>query len=293
MIMKKNLFCCIIVLSLLITGCSFSSKTDSSSNTKQTKTLPAKKDKTLTIAGSGSNLPITQKLIDGYAKKTGIKLKMAKSIGTEGAVKALQANQLDIGLISRPLIESEKQAGLIQKRYARIAIVLGVNSQVPDETITSEDLVKIYNGTKNTWKNGELIIVLSREEGDSSTKVLEDKIPYFKEAFNESIKIKRWAIHYSDIEEANAIANTNYSLGITNLSTALSLNIKPLNINGIPPTLDNIKNEKYPFYKDLYFAYNEPFSDQGKKFLDFVFSPEGQNIMSKNNCIPMIGDDTN
>lgn len=293
MIMRKGLFFCIIVLLLSISGCSFSSKSDPSSNTKQVKSLPSKNAVTLTIAGSGSNLPITQKLIDEYAKKTGIKLKMANSIGTEGAITALKANQLDIGLISRPLSQGEKKVGLIQKKYARIAIVLGVNFEVPDETITSEDLVKIYKGTKNKWKNGEMIIVLSREDGDSSTKILEDKIPNFKQAFNESMKVKRWAIHYSDIEEATAIANTNDSFGITNLTTALKLNIKPLKINGIPPTLDNIKNGKYPFYKDLYFSYKEPLSDQGKKFLEFVFSPEGQNIMSKNNCIPMIGDDSN
>ena len=164
---------------------------------------------------------------------------------------------------------------------------------MPDENITGADLVKIYRGTKNTWKNGKMIIVLSREEGDSSNKVLENKISYYKEAFNESLKLKRWDIYYSDIDEANAIANTNKSIGITDSITALKLSIKPLKINGISPTLDNIQNKTYPFYKDLYFAYKEHLSSQGKKFFDFIFSLEGKNVMSQNECIPMIGDDSN
>ncbi len=268
-------------------------KTDDIGDTAATDAVEQVQDKnTMIIAGSGSNIPITQALLDAYGKMTGIYIQIPPSIGTAGAVKALQAKELDIGLISRPLMDSEKEAGIRQKDYAQIGIVFGVHPSVPDDNIQSEDLINIYKGSKNTWFNGENIIVLIREEGDSSNKVLEEKIPGFKEVLEESLKSMRWQIMYTDGEASDAIKNTNNSLGITDTTAIVEYKekIKPLKFNGVEPTVENIRNQSYPLVKGLYFAYDEPLSSQAAQFLEFVYSEAGQNVILNNGGLPIKGD---
>jgi len=54
--------------------------------------------------------------------------------------------------------------------------------------------------------------------------------------------------------------------------------------------MDNIQNLSYPFNKNLYFAYKEPLSVQAEKFLDYVYSDEGQAIISNNGGLPLKGE---
>lgn len=76
-----------------------------------------------------------------------------------------------MGLISRPLKASELESGLKQMKYASIGIVFGVNPTVPDDNLQSKEIVDIYKGTKTTWSDGQMIIVLARETGDSSNSI--------------------------------------------------------------------------------------------------------------------------
>jgi len=243
------------------------------------------------VAGSGSNLPITGKLAESYMQRGGIRIELPKSIGSSGAIKAVREGKIDLGLISRPLKDSEKAEGIKQLSYARIGIVLGVNRSVPDDNLTYQDLVEIFKGTKTSWQNGKMIVVLAREKGNSSNAVLAKEIPGFREALKESYVQNRWQIYYTDAEEAHAIHDTPYSVGLTDTGSlsSLNLNIKPLQINGVPPSLENVQNGKYKLAKDLYFIYKEPLAEWAKTFLEFVYSEEGQAIIAMNGGIPLKG----
>ncbi len=288
----KYLLSCIILscIVLSLTGCSFSSKT--SSVTSDNKAQNGQREiQPLRIAGSGSNIPLMQILLDEYGKKSGVHINIPVSIGTAGAVKALQENQLDIGLISRELKDSEKQTGLKQISYAKIAIVFGVHRQVPDNNINSDDLVAIYEGKKNTWSNGKNIIVQVREKGDSSNAVLEKDVPGFKKVLDEALNSRRWEIYYTDQEASDAIKTTPNAIGLTD-SVAIKIEnqIKPLKLNGVEPILDNIRNDSYPYNKVLFFAYKEPLSEQAKNFLEYVYSAEGQKIIANYDSLPLKGE---
>lgn len=78
--------------------------------------------------------------------------------------------------------------GLTVVPYARTALVIGAHPTVLDDGITSKKLVEVYQGTKSRWQDGQKIVVLTRELGDSIITVLEQKIPEFKQAYAESQK---------------------------------------------------------------------------------------------------------
>jgi len=242
---------------------------------------------TFTIAGSGSNISLTQMLLNAYGEKTGVHIRIPPSIGTTGAVKAIKANALTLGLASRPLKESEKEPNLKELPYARLGIIVGVHSDVPDQDIAFQDLVSIFAGTKKTWSNGKMIIVLAREPGDSSNIVFERIVPGFKEVLSDALNKKRWDIFYTDQDEFEAIRNTKNAIGFVDTASIRDLApaVKATRVNGVEPSLENVENGSYPFWKDLSFFYYEPLAPEAGAFIDFVFSQEGIAILRKGGAI--------
>ena len=229
------------------------------------------------IAGSGSNLPITGKLIEQYQSLSAEQIDLPNSIGTRGAIKAINEGAIELGLSSRLLNEEERAEDLQEIAYARVGIIIGVNTSVPDDNITGGELVEIFAGKKTTWTNGKMIVVLSREAGDSTNAVLEREVSGFAETLAQSIKENKWRVQYTDLEETEAITKTLYSIGFTDTGAlaAQNLNIKPLKVNGIAPTIENVRQGAYRLYKDFYFVYKQPLSVRSQRFLEFVFSEKG------------------
>jgi phosphate transport system substrate-binding protein len=134
-----------------------------------------------------------------------------------------------------------------------------------------------------------MLIVMVREEEDSSMKLIENKFSGLDKVFEESFKENRWQEYYTDAEMALGIIDTPASFGLTDSGaiTAEKLNIKPLTLNGIAPTVENIKNGKYPLVKDLYFIYKDNLTEGAKKFLDFVKSEKGTKLIINNGGLPI------
>ncbi|MHB1420444.1 MAG: substrate-binding domain-containing protein [Bacillota bacterium] len=276
------LICMVISLVLLLADCS---------QEKDITVQPHINKKMYMMAGSGSNLPITGQLVREYNLRLGKGIKIPNSVGSSGAVKAVLEGAIELGLTSTPLKEDEKANGLKELPYARIGIIIGVNQKVPDNNISPKDLVDIFKGTKSMWQNGAMIVVQSREEGDSSNRVLTKEIPGFGEALNDAYKNNRWQINYSDIDEVQAIVNTPYALGMsdTGALSIFALGLKPLNIDGVAPNLENVANGRYKYYKDLNFIYKEPLQAEAQMFIDYVFSDAGEIIIQANGGIPLKG----
>lgn len=238
----------------------------------------------LSLAGSGSNLPLTQKLLDAWTGSSRPRIVLPPSIGTSGAVKAVREGKLVLGLASRPLTDEERASGLKVFRYARIGIVLGVHVDVPDQNITGAELTAIYAGTKTTWSNGKRIYVQAREAGDSSSAVLEQRIPGFRAARQESLAQKRWELSYSDGEAFKALQSVSGALGWadTTVLTEARSSWHPLKFEGIEPSWEHLQDGTYPLVKDLWFLYREPLPTEARRFLDFCTSKVGKALLAQN-----------
>src|SRR5690606_13013657 len=74
----------------------------------------------LLIAGSGSNLALVRAIARRHVELgRGAAPIVEESIGTGGAIAALRAGAIDVGLASRPLKESER-VGLVEVAHARV-----------------------------------------------------------------------------------------------------------------------------------------------------------------------------
>ncbi len=235
------------------------------------------------VAGSGTNLPITAKLATAYNEKNAPAVEVPKSIGSDGAVKAVQAGTLELGLASRPLTAAEKAAGLKELPYARVAIVFAANSGVPDDGVTTAEILAIHRGDKTAWRDGSPILVLIRGMHDSANQVLFGLIPGFDKLIEQSIAQKRWQVMYHDIDMADALRAKKGAFGHTD-STQVKVNggIKVLAVDGKTPTADAVRSGAYPYVKQLTFIYKGELTPRAKAFVAFTASPEGRAIITDN-----------
>lgn len=247
----------------------------------------------LIFAGSGVNLEITRLLAKEFSKShpNKFKIHVPASIGSKAGIRAAADGAITVGMISRPLKEQEKKLGLTVVPYAQTATVITAHPSVVDNNIRSTELIEIYKGTKTKWQDGQEIIVLTREEGDSSIAVLEKNIPGFKQVFAESDRAKRWTTLYKDQEMTSVLAKTPYAIGLSDVGTLTAeklSSIKVLKFNSVSPTLENLANGKYPLIKSLAFVYHkQKLPPNAKAFLNFIQSQEGEKILRANGYLPV------
>ncbi len=239
------------------------------------------------VAGSGTNLPITEKLAAAYNKKNNSSIEVPKSIGSDGAIKAVQTGTLDLGLISRELTAAEKSGGLKEIPYARVGIVFATHPSTPDNDVSLEDILKIHQGLKTTWSDGSKIVVLIRGMHDSSNQILFQLIPGLEKTIAESLHEKRWQVMYHDVDMSTALRNKPGVFGHTD-TTDITINsgIKALTVKGVAATPENIQAGSYPYSKQLSFVYKDSLSERAKAFVAFATSDEGRGIIVANGGTP-------
>ena len=237
----------------------------------------------LVLAGSGPNLAITRLLAEAFTKRrTDVRIEIPASLGSTGGIRAAADGAITVGLVSRPLRESEKGLGLTVLAYARSPIILAVHPTVAEDAITADDLVRIYQGTKTRWEDGSEIVLLTREPDDSGIEVLESKIPAFKAAHVTCRQAKRCTVLFTEQEMIHSLAERPRSLGLTDLGAirAEGVLVKPLAFNGVRPTPEEVQRGRYPLVRTLAFVFRkEQLPAEAAAFLAFVRSTEGEKIL--------------
>ena len=61
--------------------------------------------------------------------------------------------------------------------------------------------------------------------------------------------------------------------------------IVPVALDGVAPSRKNILGGKYRLVEDYAFVYKDGIGDTAKRFIDFVFSPEGGKVMEENGLV--------
>ena len=273
----------IVVITLATFGCAAKQDRAPAKQEKTDAAVAAKFANRFIVAGSGTNLPVTEQLAAAYRKQTGSKIEVPKSIGSDGAIKAVRDGTISLGLVSRPLTESEQASGLKTIRYARVGIVFAVHPSVREDNVTFEDILQMHRAQKTAWADDSRIKVLIRNVHDSSNQILFSMIPGFQQVIEESLAEKRWPIMYHDVEMSDALRTKAGSFGHTDTTSIVVFGgIKALSLNGIAPTPENLRSGRYPWVKELSFLYKGELSDPAKKFVEYVLSSEGRTIIEAN-----------
>ena len=232
---------------------------------------------TIAVNGSTSMVQINQAIKKGFEREFVGSAIPTNGQGTDIGIELLQQGDIDIAAISRPLTEQEKATGLAAVPIARdnIAVVVGINNPFR-RGLTSNQVASIFQGKITNWSEvggkANTIKVINRPPISGTRQVFQDVALNgltFGDGANFTTLERDATTPILRALGTNGISYATYAQ-VANQQT-----VRTVPIEGITPEAQN-----YPYYRILYYAYQEPATPEVKAFLGYVLSPQGQNAIT-------------
>jgi phosphate transport system substrate-binding protein len=237
------------------------------------------KKQTITIAGSTSVMPFTEKLAEHFMVDHPRFVVDVQGGGSTAGVQACMNKTVNIGMSSRQLKEEEMTLKEIVICYDGISVV--VHPSNPIAGLTLKQVAEIYAGKITKWSElgwvDRKIDIITREEGSGTRGSFEDLV--MKDlSIDDGIMVQD-----SNGSVKEIVATDPYALGYISLGL-VDKRVKALSIDGIIPTVGNIKAKKYMIVRPfLYLTNGEP-GPNVKPFIDYVLK-DGQRVLVKEGLI--------
>lgn len=208
-----------------------------------------------------------------------------EAIGSSGGIKNANEGITPIGASSRNLKDEEKAWGMTEVviAYDGIAVVTHPSNPVAD--LTFEQIQAIYKGEITNWSEvggaDQNIVVVSREDGSGT-----------RGAFEELLDFEGALTSDAMIAEGNGnvqttVAGNEQAIGYVSI-TSMDETVKPVLVNGVEATVDNVLAETYKISRPFLMVYHEEnMTPATQAYIDFILSEEGQAIVEESHGIPV------
>lgn len=237
----------------------------------------------LRIDGSTTVLPIAQRAAEEFMKKYPEHKVFVTGSGSGTGIKALLDRTTHIATSSREAKPKEIEAGkakgvvLTPHKIALDGIIPIVHPSMKINDITLQQLRDIYNGKIKNWSEiggpNRPIAVVSRDTTSGTYEVWEEKVLKGDPVRADALLVA------SNGQMVQTIAKNPYAIGYIGIGYKDS-SIKVLNVEGKTPTEESVRNGSWPIARGLYMYTNGKPSGVVEKFISFVLSKEGQEIVN-------------
>lgn len=245
---------------------------------------------TVKIAGTGAALGTMRLLGEEFVQDhPSIRIDVLPYVGSSGAIKGVDSGTIDLGLSGRLSKPGEEKLKVRLSRYAVTPLVLAAHPGTGAKELRRDDLAAIYYGKKSRWDNGGRIRLILRHVGETDTEVLRTMSPEISRALDDALARPGMRFAATDQDAADALEQTPGAFGTSTLALVLSerRNVNILAVDGILPSIESLAKGLYPYNKSLYLVTKEHPSPAVKSFVNFIRSPRGQKILSKNGQLPV------
>ncbi|MBQ4107222.1 MAG: substrate-binding domain-containing protein [Lentisphaeria bacterium] len=219
--------------------------------------------------------------------------------GSDVTFKRLLDQEVDLifsGPPSRQQVADAQARGMTYEitPFAKEAFVFFVNRSNPVENLTRDQIRGIYAGKISDWSQIDpayrgRIRPFQRNQGSGSQTMLE-KIMGDTPIMPPLREDRRGGMG-GIINDVAGYRNYQEAIGFTFrfFSTEMFRNgdIKLLSIDGIAPTVENIRNGTYPFIADCCIITVKERSENVRRIVDFMFSPAGRDLVEKTGYVPV------
>jgi len=244
----------------------------------------------IVIKGSTTVLPIAQMTLEAYMKANpGVNISLSGGGSGEG-IKALIDRSANIANSSREIkdkeIELAKSKGVnpVETIVAVDAIVPIVNPRNRVKDLSIDQLSQIYQGKITNWKevggDNLQIVVVSR---DSSSGTFE---AWAEMVLNKAKVAPRAQMQASNGAIVQAVSKNKYAIGYIGLGY-INKAVKPLTVNGVQATAKTAISKEFPVARPLYMYTDGQPAGETEKFIKFILSPAGQNLVAKAGYVPL------
>ena len=130
---------------------------------------------------------------------------------------------------------------------------------------TEED-ISVYSREDGSGTRGAFIELFGVEEKDANGEKIDNTTEDATITNNTSVMM-------------TGVAGDDYAIGYVSLGS-LNDTVKALKVDGVEPTVENIKSDSYKVYRPFNIATKGEVSEAAQDFIDYILSAEGQQIVS-------------
>ncbi|PKN72041.1 MAG: phosphate ABC transporter substrate-binding protein [Candidatus Cloacimonetes bacterium HGW-Cloacimonetes-3] len=244
----------------------------------------------ITCAGSTTVLPVAQATAEAFMDiNPGINISV-RGGGSGVGVAALQNKTADIANSSRPMkakeITASKSKGINPTAYpvANDGISIVVHKNNPIKNLTIAQIKGIYTGKIKNWKElggaSMPIVVISRDVASGTFEV-------FNEKALAGAKVDGTAqLLASNNAVVSAVASTPGGIGYAGLGYVTE-SVRVVTVNNVMPSESTVKGGSYPLSRKLYMYTNGKASGDVARFISFIQSHAGQEIVKEQGFITL------
>jgi phosphate transport system substrate-binding protein len=240
---------------------------------------------TIRIAGGTAHIPVLKEAARAIMTANPDIQIMIAGGGSGVGIKQLGEGLVDIGNTGRKPTDAEiakYDLKMFQWAIDGVGVVVNPRNQV--KSLTKAALQDIFTGTIVNWKAlggvDRGINVYIRDEASGTREV------FGQLALDQKEGTAKANVVVSNGAMKSAVANDPYAIGYISVGH-IDSTVAPVSIDGVSPTLANVKTGKYAIARGLFSNTRKEPKGLTKKFIDFLFTPEGQNIVANDGFIPV------
>jgi phosphate transport system substrate-binding protein len=261
-----------------------------------------KESNSIQVKGSDTMVNLGQAWAEKFMEKNCSEFVAVTGGGSGTGISSLISATCDITMSSRNIKDKEialaKQKGIspYEIKAALDGLAVVVNPKNPVGKLTLQQLADIFTGKITNWKGvgGQdlKIVILSREVNSGThvyfkEHVLRKNDANSKEEFAPTALMLPSSQAIADEVASNPLAIGYYGMGyISSKQKAISV-AKDEKSEYVAPTVENVVSGKYPISRPLFLYTNGQPKGLIEKFIDFVLSKEGQEIVIKTDFVPI------
>lgn len=258
------------------------------------------------VDASLATQPLVSAMVKNFTGNNDLKDEDLNYTNTHPGYVKLINGEADVIVVTEPSKEElelakEKGVELEVIPVVKEGFVFYVNGKNKVDSITFEQLQKIYTGEITNWKevggNDEKIIAYQRPVNSGSqtgilSLVMKDKkiMDPLQNVISTMEGIIKTVADYKNGQGSIGYSYYYYATAMYNLIDNDSENgIKLLGVNGVKPSNDTIKNGSYPIQTAYYIVINKNSSkdSQTRKLVDAMLSSRGQAVAKEAGYVPV------
>jgi len=275
-----------VIMALTLAGCGATPEPTQAPATQPTEapaTQPAAASGRLSLAGSTTVQPLAEVLAEAYMDMNPDVVIEVQGGGSSVGVTSAGEGTVDIGMASRAVKDSEMETfpDLQIFTIARDGIAIVTNPVTTPPSLSIAQVRDIFAGEITNFSEvggpDAPITVVSREEGSGTRAAFEELVMEHEE---EKVITENALLQQSNGQVRTTVSTTPNAIGYLSFGF-LDDSTTPVAIDGVEPTVDNVKNDTYPIARPLNMLTKGEPNDLARSFLEFILSDQGQEIVAE------------
>lgn len=250
------------------------------------------------VSGSTTVNPVVADAAEAL-RREGLSVTVDTQGGSAGGISQLAAGEIDIAMSSKPVGDDDRAAhpdlDFTPTRIGADAVGIIVTREVFDGGVTSltrEQVAAVFEGRVANWREvggPDLpVFVYDKEPGRGTREVLDAYLYGPDGEAPPSQSTDRLSIVGGNEETRTKLQSTPGS--VAPLSTAFVEGLGDLSavaLDGIEPTSAAIASGEYPMARPLFLVTDGPPGGDAARFVDYVLSDAGQQLVTKHGYLTL------